>query len=412
MYQEVQQKREERARLVSQARELIAQDEISKEDEKKFDGMMADADTLQADIARHERVSDAEASLQERVERKAGRENISKGEAERDLQAESQTFWKYMKHGMTSLTHDEQQSMQARFNSSNIQMAQSVGTDSAGGYLVPEDFSNQVDDALKAYGGMRQVGSVFTTATGAALPWPTNNSTAAVGELLAENAAAAELDVAFGVVTFNAYMYSSKMVKVSRQLIQDSAFDLEVYLRNIFVDRIGRIQNTHFTTGTGSSQPNGVVTASALGKTGASGQTTSVIVDDLIDLVNAVDPAYRPGAVWMMHDNTMAAIRKLKDSQNRPLWEPNMAGGNPDQLYGYPVVVNQDVDTMAASKKSILFGDCSKYMIRDVAGMTMLRLEERFADNLQVAFLAFQRSDGDLLDAGTNPVKHYKNAAS
>ena len=149
-----------------------------------------------------------------------------------------------------------------------------------------------------------------------------------------------------------------------------------------------------------------------LGKTGTTGQTTSVIYDDLVDLTHSVDPAYRAGAKFMMNDSSLKVVRKLKDSQNRPLWEPSVQAGVPDSLLGFPVVTNQDVATMAANAKSILFGRLDKYKTRIVKDVTILRLVERFAENLQVAFLLFMRADGALLDAGTNPVKYYANSAT
>jgi HK97 family phage major capsid protein len=154
------------------------------------------------------------------------------------------------------------------------------------------------------------------------------------------------------------------------------------------------------------------VTASTLGKTGANGQTTSVTYADLVDLMHSVDPAYRGNAVWMLHDSTLKAIKKLVDSQGRPLWSAGLASGDPDTILGSRFVVNQSMPVMAASAKSILYGDCSKYLIRDVSDIQLVRLNERYGEYHQVGFLAFYRGDGDLLDAGTNPVKHYANSAS
>ena len=133
------------------------------------------------------------------------------------------------------------------------------------------------------------------------------------------------------------------------------------------------------------------------------------------DLVYSVDPAYRPNARWMLADASMAVIRKLVDSQSRPLWEPSVQAGQPDTILGYPVVINQSVATMAASAKSILFGDFSRYIIRDVSGIQLVRMDERYADYLQVGFYAFQRTGGRLLAPNTttyNPVKYYSNSAS
>ena len=293
------------------------------------------------------------------------------------------------------------------------QRAMSVGTDSAGGYTVPEGFYNQLTEAMKAFGGMRASrATVLTTASGAPIPFTTANDTGNTGAILGENTQVAEQDSTFGTVNIGAYMYTSKLVRVSLQLIQDSAFNLEAYLATMLGTRIARITNTHFTTGDDDSKPNGIVTASTAGKPGASGQVATVTYADLVDLQHSVDPSYRTGAEWMFHDSTLKALKKLVDGESRPLWAPGIAVREPDTILSHPYVINQDMPVMEASAKSILFGDLSKYLIRDVTGAQLLVLRERYADYLQVGFLAFSRHDGDLIDAGTNPVKHYVNAAS
>ncbi len=275
-----------------------------------------------------------------------------------------------------------------------------------GGETIPEGFVNALERSLLAFGGVRQVADVIRTATGNDLPWPHTNDTGNVGELLAEHAAAAELGVTTGAMVLQAHKYSSKLIIVSVELLQDSAFNLPQLIGEMAGERIGRITNTHFTTGDASSKPNGIVTASGLGKTAAS--ATVIASDELFDLVHSVDPAYRAlNPSWMMHDNILLVLRKLKDSQNQYLWNPGLTVGQPDTLLGYPVTINQDMQSsVATATKTILFGAMSKYKVRDVAGLRMRRLVERFAEEDHEAFIAFSRHDGDLLDAGTDPVKH------
>lgn len=278
--------------------------------------------------------------------------------------------------------------------------ALSVGTDSAGGYTAPEGFSNELDRQMLAFGGPRQVCQIMTTTTGNDLPWPTVNDTSNTGELLAENGSiGSSTDPTFGVVTFNAYKYSSKPILVSAELLEDSAFNLGQVLASLLGERLGRITATHFTTGTGSSQPNGLATAASAGVTAAS--ATAITADELIDMVHAVDPAYRTGdsVGWMFEDATLKAIRKLKDGDSQYLWQPGMRGGEPDLLFGYPYTINQDVASIATGNITVLFGDFSKYVIRDVAQMRLHRLEERYRDNDQTGFVAFSRHDGDLLQS-------------
>lgn len=294
-------------------------------------------------------------------------------------------------------------------------MSTSAGS---GGETIPEGFVNAFERSMLDFSGVRQVAGILRTATGNPLPWPTSDDTANKGELLAENTAAAEQHVATGAVVFGAFKYSSKLVKVSVELLQDSAFDLPSMMGEILGERLGRILNDHFTVGTGSGQPNGIVTASSVGATLATGQTTSFNatdgVDKIIALLHSVDPAYRtgPGAGFMMHDTTLSALRKIKDSQNRLLFNADLQSGIPDRLLGFPISINQSMAVPAANAKTILFGDLSKYKIRDVASVRLRRLVERFAELDQECFIAFSRHDGDLLDAGTDPVKHLAMSAT
>jgi len=219
-------------------------------------------------------------------------------------------------------------------------------------------------------------------------------------------------DVAFGQLVLGAFKYSSKMVLVSVELMQDNSINLANFLGEALGTRIGRITNNHFTTGAGTTLPKGIVTAATSGKVGLTGETTSLIFDDLVDLEHSVDPAYRQNGRFMFHDKTLAALKKIKDSQQRPLFLPGLSVNAPDTILGYPYTVNQDMPQMAANAKSVVFGDLSKYIIRDVLGITLLRLDERYAEFHQVAFLAFARFDGNLLDAGTHPVKYFQNSAT
>jgi len=273
--------------------------------------------------------------------------------------------------------------------------ALAVGTQSAGGYLAPAQFDTQLREAILTYSNLLSSVQVINTDSGVAFSWPTVNDTANVGAILAENQQVTEQDVVFGTAQIGAYKYTSKMVRVSMELLQDAAFDVEGFLRRALAERVGRIWNQHFTTGTGSSQPQGIVTGSTVGKTGAAGQTTTVTVDDLIDLIDSIDPAYQGNAAFMMNASTRKAIRKLKDTTGMPLWQPSIQAGVPDQLLGYSYILNTDMPVPAASAKSILFGDFrTGYLARLVLGFSVLRLNERYADYGQSAFLGFARADG------------------
>jgi HK97 family phage major capsid protein len=248
--------------------------------------------------------------------------------------------------------------------------------------------------------------TVIPTDMGNDLPIPTDDDTSNTGAILSENNSTGhtEQDVTVGAVVLHAYTYSSKLVKVSIELLQDSAFPIQPWLSAKLGTRIGRITNTHFTTGDASSKPQGAATGSALGVTAAS--ATAFTADELIDLFHAVDVDYREGAQWMAHDLTVREIRQLKDGNGNYLWQPGLTAGQPDLILGKPFVVNNAVATIASAARAVLFGDFSTYYIRDVNGVVLRRLDERYAEFNQVAFLAFSRHDGALVDAGTNPIKH------
>ena len=283
----------------------------------------------------------------------------------------------------------------------------------AGGYTVPEGFVASLEQALLEFGGVRQVADVIRTDGGGDLPWPTMNDTSNKGAILAEATTfSTSVDPTFGSVIFKAFKYSSKPIIVSNELLQDSAFDLAAMIGGWLGTRIGRIQNDHFSTGTGTTLPKGVVVSSAEGVVATS--KTAITAAEVITLVHKLDPAYRTNAQWMFHDNILAAIRGLTDvTSGQFLWQPGMQAGVPDRLLGYRYVVNQSMaSAQAQAAKIMLFGDFSKYKIRDVAGIRLVRLDELFAQTDQVGFVAFLRSDGQLLDAGTYPMQHLTNAKS
>ena len=289
------------------------------------------------------------------------------------------------------------------------QRAQTITT-TGGGYTIPDEMMMALEKALLWYGPMREVATILRTDTGAPLPIPTANDTAQVGAILDINTQVANQDVTFGQLVLGAFKYSSKQVLVPVELMQDSAVNLPQMLGEMLGERIGRIQNTHFTTGAGTTLPFGIVVQAADSTvTGSAGG--GITYANLVDLEHSVDIAYRrQGAAFMMNDLKVAALKKLLDGANRPIWQPNdaagMATGAPATLLGYPVWTNNDMSSaVVTGTRAVLFGLLSKYLIREVLGVTLLRLDERYADFHQVAFLAFARADGNLLNAGTNPVK-------
>ena len=298
-----------------------------------------------------------------------------------------------------------------------VQNAMSTTTGSEGGFTVPTEIAAMVIDALKAFGGMRQVATIIRSSSGNDWQYPASDGTSETGEIVGQNAAATTGEITFTQVPLVTYKYSSKKIALPWELVQDSVIDIVAFVVNRLATRLGRITNTHFTVGTGSSQPFGIVARAASGKVGTTGQTTTVIYDDLVDLEHSVDPAYRGRAQYMMNDASVKVLRKIKDSQNRPIFVPGyeagavVNGGAPDTLMGRNIIVNQDMAVMAANAKSIIFGDFSLYTIRDVMSAEVRRFDDSaFALNGQVGFCGWQRCGGNLLD--TAGVKFYQNSAT
>jgi HK97 family phage major capsid protein len=275
-----------------------------------------------------------------------------------------------------------------------------------GGVLVPASFSYEVDIAQKYYAPMLTDGvcRVISTETGAVLPFPTNNDTSNVAAVLADAVQDSEVAPTFSVVNYGAYKYSSKIVRVAVELMQDSAINIESFLKDAFAERFGRGFEAAFTTGAGSTAPTGILTAVlASGATpviasGSSANTggsetgaTSIGTVDLTTLEHSVDPAYRRRASYMLSDNALKTIKTLIDKFGRPLWQPSLSSGAPATIMGYPYVINQSLPTVAATHNSVLFGDMSKFIIRKVRDISVLRLDERYADYGQVGFIAFSR---------------------
>jgi HK97 family phage major capsid protein len=403
--------RQERGQIISDARRILADEEISLESRNaQFDELMEKADALKAEIDRIELLLRTEAEMEERVELVAAKRNVSTDEAAAgDSQAEKD-FRAYLIGGYPNLSPEARERARERNAriDPEIKATMSVGTGDEGGYLVPEGFQNALEIAALQYaGGMIDpaVVTVLRTTSGNPLPIPTSDDTSNTGERIAENTQVAAQDVAFGQVMLNAWLYSSKVVKVPVTLMQDSAFDMNSFLAGRLGERIGRVWNTDLTVGAGTAGiPNGIVTASTLGKSFAGAAAITEL--ELIDLEHSIDPAYRVNGRYMFSDSVLALLRKLVDGDGRPVFQAGMATGSYDTIHGYPFTINQSVPQPTTGLKSVIFGDLSKYYTRIALGMTLLRLVERYADYLQIGFLAFARADGDLVDAGTHPVKH------
>lgn len=369
----------------------------TQDEQKSYDTIVDEIERLNAQIAALEKINDERAELVVTQELTSGKKKVEA--SVKDILA------LYLRKGANASAEEL----------ASIRNAMSTTTGSEGGFTVPTEVARTVIDALKAYGGMRRVAQIVPSSSGNAWSYPGSDGTAEEGEIVGENAAATTGEITFTTVPLVVYKYSSKKIALPWELVQDSGIDIVQFVIDRLATRIGRITNKHFTIGTGTSQPHGVVTRSGVGKVGSTGQTTTVTYDDLVDLQHAVDASYRAlGAVFMMNDLTVRSIRKIKDTSNRPIFVPGYDVNSvnaPDTLLGAPIIVNNDVPVMAANAKSILYGSFQSYIIRDVMDVEVRRFDDSaFALNGQVGFCGWSRTGGNLMNTGA--VRHYQNSAT
>lgn len=268
----------------------------------------------------------------------------------------------------------------------------SKATAGAGLNLVPTSFSRTLINALRWMGSMRSLATVITTDSGESFEIPTVTAHG-TASWLAENAAFSPSDETFGKVTLSAYKAGTIMI-VSEELLQDSAFDLEAYIRNEFAMRIGVLQETAYISGDGSGKPTGIVSGATAGVTAAS--ATAITADEMLDLYYSLAPQYRARGSYLVSDGAEKIMRKLKGSDGQYLWASGLVDGAPNTFNGRPVYAHPDLPTPATGVVPALFGDFSYYWIRDVNGIAFQRLVELYAANGQVGFRAYQRTDGKL----------------
>lgn len=401
--QRLQEKRATAWTRMTEITDLAAREgrDLTAEERSNWDAAEADLTAATADKDRFERQAllEAESRAATNNAAVAPTEHRDDTPSETAEQRDERVFSTFMRRGIDGLQNiEDRQALQARWE----ERAEGVASGSAGGYLVPPGFWQNLVVAMKSYGGILPYVNTIETLTGNPLQWPGSDDTSNVGSILGENTQVSDQDIAFTTKTLNAYTYTSNQVRVSLQLMQDSAFDVDAFVQGRLAERLGRAIAQHVVTGTGSSQPQGVVTGATNVTTLATGNTTSLTYDALVDVTHSIDPAYRNERTrFVMHDLELAAVRKIKDSQNRPLWQPDfLAGNDRDRILGYPVSIDQSLAAPAAGATSTLFGDFySGYVLRRALGLQLLRLTERYADYLQVGFIGFMRMDGKVNDA-------------
>lgn len=388
---ELQQKRATIAKDMRALHEKIADATWSDEQRTEWNKAREELTALDDKIQREEELRSVDTQTvleQEQEHRQSAPEN-------QQQEARQAAFDKFLRHGLGELNAEERTAIKEL-------RAQGTAADEKGGYTVPIQFLNKIVDAMKAYGGIASVAQVISTSTGQDITWSTSDGTAEEGELLGENTAASEQDVDFGTAILGAKKLSSKIIRVSNELLQDSGVDIEAYLTARIAQRIGRGEARYLVKGTGVGapvQPKGL-DASVTGTT-ATASAAAVTWKEMLALKHSIDPAYRNGPKfrWAFNDNTMKLICSMEDNQGRPLWLPDIVGVAPASVLNVPYVVDQAIDDIGAGKKFLYCGDFNRFILRRVTYMTLKRLVERYAEFDQTAFLAFHRFDCVLEDS-------------
>ena len=356
---------------------------LSAEDDAAYTRMEQEITDLSKEISRMERREALDAQLNLPVNQPLtgkplnGRETAKTGRATDEYR---QNFWDMMR---------------SKTPMPQVVNALQIGTDSEGGYLVPDEYERTLVEALEEENVFRQLAKVIRTSSGdRKIPVVATKGTAS---WIDEEGAYLESDDSFGQVSIGAYKVGT-MIKVSEELLNDSVFDLEAYISREFARRIGAKEEEAFFTGDGSGKPLGVLAAAGGAETGVTAASaTAITADELIDLFYSLKAPYRRNAVWVLNDSTIKAIRKLKDNQGQYLWQPSLTTGAPDLLLGKPVRTSAYMPAIAADAKTVAFGDFSYYWIADRQGRSFKRLNELYAATGQVGFLASQRVDGKLV---------------
>lgn len=385
----------------------IGDDTWSDEQRDNWKRMKSELDTLKEKIDREEELRAADQRFVESTDgeqrRKAGGEERG---GDSDEQRQAQAFDGFLRHGM--------QDMDPELRTVLREMrAQGTAPDEKGGYTVPTDFLAQVYEAMKDYGGLASVAQVLTTERGNPIEWPTSDGTEEEGELIGENQAAGEEDVEFGMETLGAKKMTSKIIRVSNELLNDSGIDIQAFLARRIASRIGRGEARLLVQGTGAGtpqQPKGLETAVTQVTTAAANDEFTW--KEVNGLIHSVDPAYRraPGFRLGMNDNTLKLMTEMEDLQGRPLWLPAVAGAVPATILGRQYFIDQAIADLAADAKFMYAGDWQQFIIRRVRYMVLKRLVERYAEFDQTAFLAFHRFDCVLQDVAA--VKALRGAAA
>lgn len=406
--------RENRAKLVLEAQALIPADgKISAEVRTKFDAIMVDADNMGAVITRLE--TEERAELETRAQRMQ-LPNVGENTREKSTpEKQKAAFRNFIQYGIRS--NDLVHNYIAGAPPAELRDMLTSGA-TTGGPFVPAAFLPILTEAQLAWGGMLPKITTRKVSSGAPMKYATVNDTANGLVVVGEGSGPNETDPVTASATISSDLLTTGLVKVSLAELQDSYFDVDAFLKNSLGIRYFRGLNANVTNGSSTGNVASLLTSATTGLTTASGSTTAATwaaqtlpasaFEDLNKLYGALDPAYLPNATWVMNSAVRSTLMGIQNSLGNPIFVPSVQGGALDTLLGCPVVLNQAMPAATAGNAIVMFGDLSAYILTEAQGLTIIRLNERFMDTLEVGFIGFARHGGALLDAGTNPVKVMK----
>lgn len=379
--------REKRAKIWEDAKAFLDQKRgqdgiLAAADIEVYEKMEADVVNLGKEIDRLERQQTLDLEFSKPINTPITRKPTGMADSKtgRGSDEYAASFWNAMRN--KSLSFD-------------ITNALQIGSDSEGGYLVPDEFERTLVEGLEEENIFRTLAKVITTASGdRKIPVVATKGTAS---WIDEEGAVPESDDSFGQVSISAYKLGT-MLKVSEELLNDSIFNLEAYIAKEFARRIGAKEEEAFFIGDGNGKPTGIFNATGGAQDGiTAASATAITVDEIMDLFYALKSPYRKSATFILNDATVKAIRKLKDGNGNYIWQPSITAGTPDTILNRPVKTSAYVPNIAAGAKTIAFGDFSYYWVADRQGRSFKRLNELYATTGQVGFMATQRVDGKLI---------------
>lgn len=392
--------REKRATVytsIDELRKAADGREMTAEEQTRWDTLLSDYEKADKFVEQEEKFQEVERRQAEQTYESRHKPNGQDPNQPNDEEYRS-AFMDYLMLGAMGITPESRSLFEKRAGITGLN----------GGVIVPKTLADNIEIALKSYGGMLEAGTIITTSTGGDLIMPTINDTTSKATVVAEYNQSTKKAPSFGSETLKAYTYRTPIVPVSQELLQDSGFDLESLLSGLLAESFGRGINEDLTIGNGTGKPKGIINWATASD--AAPAATAIKLDDIIDLLKSVDSAYARNGRFMFNRETLWSLVKIKDTTGRYIWQEGAKDGTPPTLFGKGYILNDDVANIGAGNASIMFGDFSKFKIRMVKNFRVIRLNELLAEYLSIGLFGFARVDGVLLDAGTHPVKKLVHA--